>query len=812
MPTLHIQLLGKFHLHYGEAGVPGFTHARLQSLLAYLLLHRDASQSRRQVAFLFWPDSTEAQAHNSLRQLLFLLRKALPEAERFLAIDPETVQWRPDGPFILDLAEFERAADQAQRAGAGDAPTGLREALERAVDLYDGAGGPPLSGLLPDCYDDWILPERERYQRAFVQVVARLADLLESQQEYRTAISYTQRLLRHDPLDEATYRRLLRLYSLSGDRAGARRLYHTCVETLQRELDADPEPETQAAYETWVVAKEPLAPAGPVPGATLQRPRHNLPAQLTSFIGREKEIAAVKGLLARARLVTLTGVGGTGKTRLGLQVAGTLLDSFPQGVWLVELAPLSDPALLPHTVATALGLRLEPGQPLVKALTDYLQVKHLLLMLDNCEHLVEASARLVEALLRACSQVTILASSREALGIAGEVPFPVPSLALPDTRHLPPVASLADYEAIRLFIDRATAALPGFTFTGQNAPAVAQVCYRLDGIPLAIELAAARVKMLQVEQIEARLDDRFRLLTGGSRTALPRQQTLQSAIDWSYNLLSLPEHALLRRLSVFAGGWMLAAETVCADVGAGGDSIRDYEILDLLASLVSKSLVLVEHGPEGQARYRLLETIRQYARDKLLEAGEGEAVRQRHLAYYLQLGEEGGQKLRGSEQLAWFKRLGEELENFRAAIQWSLGAAPGSVIPELGVQLTWALFSYWLHTGSQLEGGGYCESFLGLPTGQEQTAARALALLGAQWFGLRGSDTTYIDESIALFRQVGDKRGLAWALVNLGSIEGFTRLNFPRAETLLAESDGLFQELGIAGVWPGCASSRRSRL
>src|SRR6266545_3268645 len=347
----------------------------------------------------------------------------------------------------------------------------------------------------------------------------------------------------------------------------------------------------------------PDLPASLPPLKTLDPFRTNLPAQLTSFVGREQAITDVTQLLTTARLVTLTGPGGTGKTRLALQVAAGVLEAYSDGVWLVELAPLADAALIPRAVASALGLREEAGRPILATLTDFLRARHLLLILDNCEHVVAACAQSAAALLRGCPNVRILASSREALGIAGEAPFRVPSLATPDPRRLPPIETLADYEAVRLFVERATTVLPGFRLTSDNAPAVAQVCARLDGIPLALELAAARVNVLRVEQIAARLDDRFRLLTGGSRTAVPRQQTLRALIDWSHDLLAALEQQVLRRLSVFTGGWTLeAAEAVCA-----GDGIEQYDILDVLTQLVNKSLVVGEREQGQETRYRLLE-------------------------------------------------------------------------------------------------------------------------------------------------------------------------------------------------------------
>ena len=336
---------------------------------------------------------------------------------------------------------------------------------------------------------------------------------------------------------------------------------------------------------------------------------NNLPAQLTSFVGREAEIAEARRLLSATRLLTFTGSGGTGKTRLSLQVAAEALADFADGVWLVELAPLADPDRVAAAVAAVFDLRDQPGRTMLEQLQDYLRARQVLLILDNCEHLIAASARVADALVRACPKVKVLASSREALGLAGERIFHVPSLGVPEPKAI--VDAIARSEAVQLFVERATAAQPRFSLNAQNASAIGDICRRLDGIPLAIELAAARIRLFAPEQIAARLNDRFKLLTGGSRTALPRQQTLRALIDWSYDLLPDPEKALLRRLAVFAGGWTFeAAEAVC-------DS---DDLLDALGHLVDKSLVAVDDCV-GEARYVLLETVRQYAREKLFDAG-----------------------------------------------------------------------------------------------------------------------------------------------------------------------------------------------
>jgi len=538
-------------------------------------------------------------------------------------------------------------------------------------------------------------------------------------------------------------------------------------------------------------------------------PASNLPVQLTSFVGRGKEIAETKRLLSEAHLVTLTGPGGTGKTRLLLHVAADLLEAFSDGVWFVELAPLSDPGLVPQTVAMALGVREIVGRPITETLMDYLRAKKdLLLLLDNCEHLVEACARLMDSLLHTCPCLRLLASSREVLGIAGEIPFPVPSLSLPDPKKTVSLENLAQYEAVQLFIERAETVLPGFTLTSQNAPAVAQVCHQLDGIPLALELAAARVKMLTVEQIAARLDDRFRLLTGGSRAALPRQQTLRALIDWSYDLLSASECALLRRLSVFAGGWTLAAaEQVASGEWPDHLPLATSDILDLLTQLVNKSLVVVEREPNQEVRYRLLETIRQYAREKLFESHEQETARDQHLAFFLKLAEEAEPNLQGSEELVWMKRLETEHDNLRAALDWALENE--TTRTEAGLRLAGALYWFW-HLGFHFSEGIEWLTRL-LATGNSQTvpaAVRAKALTGMGWLMavhlargetlINAADAlSLLQESLALFRQLDNKRGVAFTLRVLSAVYFYSRPpEIGRCRAALDEGLALFRELG----------------
>ena len=529
------------------------------------------------------------------------------------------------------------------------------------------------------------------------------------------------------------------------------------------------------------------------PFKTLDAYRNNLPVQLTSFIGREQEIAEIKQKLKIYHLITLTGPGGTGKTRLSLQVAADLLDQFQHGVWFVELAPLTDPDLIPQSILSAMGINEQSGKPL-DVLREYLREKRCLLVLDNCEHLVEASATVANVLLNAAPGLKVIASSREALGIRGEMTFPVPSLSLPDLAHLPVVEQFSQYEAVKLFIERALLVAPHFTVDASSAPFIAQICYRLDGIPLALELAAARVRMLSVEQISKRLDDRFHLLTGGARTLLPRQQTLRALIDWSYDLLSEQERLFLRRLSVFAGGWTLeAAEEVCSE--AEGDLIQSYDVLDLLSQLVHKSLVLVvEHSQSGEIRYRLLETIRQYARDRLLEAEGSDTLRQRHLSYFVKLTAQAGPELYRSNQAFWLNRLDEELDNLRLALEWALVTAVDS-----GLQIVAGpIYRFWLFRSTSRELGNWLAQLLRQHDSADSLRIRALAIQSqcvVNTEGNFGAAHQLAEKSLQISRSLGDRQSEAFSLSILG---GFMLLqgSVSEATPLLEQSLAIYRELG----------------
>jgi predicted ATPase/class 3 adenylate cyclase/DNA-binding CsgD family transcriptional regulator len=483
----------------------------------------------------------------------------------------------------------------------------------------------------------------------------------------------------------------------------------------------------------------------------------NLPIQLTSFIGRRRELAAIKELLKETRLLTLTGSGGCGKTRLALQVAADELESFPDGVWWVDLSPLAESDLVASTVASVLGLQEVPLQSFEDRLQTNLHEKNMLLILDNGEHLVDACAQLVDRLLHGCPHLKVIVTSREPLGAVGETAWRVPSLSLPSEPSSQPVAALSQFDAVHLFIDRAVKARPNFRVTNENAPAVAEICQRLDGIPLAIELAAARTRLLSPDQIVQGLIDRFRLLAGGARTAVPRQQTLLASVEWSHRLLNDAERMLLRRLAVFAGSFTLdATEAVCSD-----ESLSSPGILDVLGSLVDKSLVQVEEQ-WLPTRYRLLETIRQYASDKLIDSDEAPSARDAHLDYYVRLADDARVGLEGgSDQMSWLELLDLEQDNLRAAMEWARSAEP-----EKGMRIARGLWGYWYARGEWSEGSMRSEVTASSTDGSPAWRAKVLAagaVLATTGLEL-GRARLLGEEAVSIARSIGDEVALLEAL------------------------------------------------
>ena len=495
---------------------------------------------------------------------------------------------------------------------------------------------------------------------------------------------------------------------------------------------------------------------------SLEGTPNNLTQQLNSFVGRERELTEIKEMLASNRLVTLLGMGGIGKSRLSMQLAAAVLDDFPDGVWFVELAALTDPSLVAQAVASTLGVKEEAGGSVIDALTKYVRDLKLLIILDNCEQVVHGCADISKRLLQAGTQVKILTSSRDYLQVAGETVYHVPTLSVPEAQQQVDLESLIQHEAVRLFVDRASAARRDFRLHEKNATAVIDICRRLDGIPLAIELAAARVRTLSVPAIAERLSDRFRLLITGDRTVLPRQRTLRALIDWSYDLLSEQERTLFQRLSVFAGGWTLeAAEAVCAH-----GSVRSEDVVELLGHLVEKSLVILEVSKD---RYRMLDTVRHYAQEKLSELNESNVVRRQHRDFYLELAERARPELTGPAQAFWLARVDQEHDNLLAAHAWSIG--PDGVAAH-SLRLIFALRPYWIYRG--FIGLGHSISLQSLQAPQAKTRdllrCQALHVVGQLgcYLGRYAEAVEFLEESLSIANLIGDQIRIAAVQQPLG--------------------------------------------
>lgn len=526
------------------------------------------------------------------------------------------------------------------------------------------------------------------------------------------------------------------------------------------------------------------------PLRSLDRFPHNLPIQLTSFVGREEEVIELTKLLTGSRMVTLAGVGGAGKTRLAIQTAAELLSNYEDGVWLVELAAITDPSKVPASVMDVLGIEEKASEDAMDTITRALAKKQILVILDNCEHIVDPAARFAATALGAGTGVSILATSREMLGVPGEYPFQVKSLASPDSLDTEVRAALLRYPAVRLFSERGELARPGWRVSAENADSVVQICQRLDGMPLAIELAAARLRMMPAEQIAERLDDRFRLLTGGSRTVLPRQQTLEAAIDWSFDLLSDQEKTLFGRLAVFMGGFTLeSAEAVC-----GVDPLDEYLVLDHVGHLVDKSLIQAEDTQDG-ARYRMLETLRQYARQRLAESEEVEAMRRRHAEHIRALVDEALPNLRGIDEAYWFRRLDAELDNIRQAMSWALEANE----PQLVQAIAGSLYRYFMYRQRFVEGRDWAER--AVAASDDPTADRARALLAAGTLAQFSLDQEismkYLDEALDIARNLELDNVLSPALNNRANVS--SAMGMPE-EALRLHKEHLELDRRLGGV------------
>lgn len=756
---LQASLLGPPEVLVDGIPIQGLYSRKGLWLFALLALRAGREVERAWLAVTLWPDAEEETGLYYLRRELHRLRKALGAAgsriqaptSRVLLLDLDTAD--------LDVLEFDRLGKSREEAD-----------LIRAATLYRGP-------LLEGCGEEWALGERENRELIFLRALDQLAEISLSRGDWKGAIGTLRRIVATDPLRESVHRSLIRAYASDGDVAAARQAYRNLRLLLHRELNVAPDQETielvaqirldikQRAIES---AKRLEAEKGNAEGF--------LPVPLTSLVGRTEELALIAEKLGKARLVTLLGTGGVGKTRLALEAAESLRDGFANGAWFVDLAPISDSALVAQTIAATLSVRQDGVKSIEDVLCRALQSRQLLLVLDNCEQVLTGVAQFAHRLLGECRGVKVLATSRQSLGAVGEWTLRVPSLQVPS--ELDPSADASTFDAVRLFAERAAQASGTFTLTPKNSADIGQICRRLDGIPLAIELAAARVQGLSLSQIIERLSDRFALLEGSVRSGLPRQQTLRASVDWSYDLLTEREQGLFRELSVFAGGFTGAqAGKVCQGV-------------DCLPNLVEKSLVTYD---EWQDRYAMLETVRQYAAERLEESGAGAETAQRHLECFLAIGLEAEPHLMGAEQLLWCDRLEADLDNLRSALGWSRGHAP-----EQGLKLASAICRFWSTRGYNLEALEWIDRLLGSSDKKDSRVA-AEGLYSAAVLALAQGDgrkaRAYADGTLELGREIGDLKLVANALnvkANVAHISG----DYAEEQVLRAEGLAICRELG----------------
>ncbi|MGI8806483.1 MAG: tetratricopeptide repeat protein [Acidimicrobiales bacterium] len=743
---LHISLSGRVAVEAEGVALDVAGLGRLGRIaLAYLVSERHRPVTRAELAEVLWGDDLPRSWETSLRGVALRLRGLLGAAGLVPAEALTSAYgcWQLQLPpsTVVDIETVAVDLDHAEQAVAEGRPVEARTLAERAGTV---AG----RGFLPEAAGAWVERRQAELRELHLRALEAQSDAAAADADWPAALRAAEEAVSAESFRESAHLRLMGAHVGAGNRGEALRAYERCRRVLAEQLGVSPSPATEAAY-TALLGEEPERTPEPPPA----RPETNLPLALTRLVGRGDELAAIEKALSGVRLLTLTGTGGVGKTRLALAVAADAAADFSDGAFLVELAPLTDPDLLAQQVLSALGLREEPGQQPAGTLAAHLRARDVLLVLDNCEHLVGPAAALAEALLQGGPRLKVLATSREPLGVPGEATWRVPSLS--------------SAGAMALFAERAQAVRPDFTVTDDATPALAQLCRRLDNIPLAIELAAARISALSVEEIAARLDDRFRLLSGGARTAVPRQQTLRAMVDWTYDALSDVERRVFDRLAVFGSAFDLeAAEQVVT-----GDGVEPGDVVDVLTGLVNKSLVLAER-PAGarSTRYRLLETMRHYARERLAESGQATAVRTRHLIRAVDIARAAEGRLDGPDQAAILDRLEAEHDDLRVALAW--GTSGGDAEPAL--LLATALGRFWEVRGHLSEGRSWLEAALTAGGGGDWPGLRAVALNWAAVLAQHQGDYQaahgLYEHSLALRRRLDDRLGTSAALVGLGNL------------------------------------------
>jgi len=763
--------------------------AKQRAILAILALQANRVVSNERLVQLLWGEEPPETAANTLQVHISQLRKALEPRHRsgapyeVLVTQPAGYLLRL-GPDDLDLARFRALVEDARVAKSQGDWQSAASLLRRGLDLWRGAPLVDLGDV------DFVLGERAQLEQLRLQV---LEDRFEAEMMLGNdaeLIGELEALALKHPTRERLCAQLMTALYRSGRQAEASAAYHRTRNALVEETGMEVGVDLQQVFRQILKHELSLAPS--------HRPRtDNLPSRLTNLVGRRDETAEICRLLTQSRLVTLTGAGGVGKTRLALHVASEMIPACPNGVWLIELAPLTNADPVERALSAALGIREQSGRRLVESVTAYLAGRQVLLVLDNCEHVIDKVADLADPLLRTCPELRILATSREPLCIEGEAVWRVPSLSVPEGGAAT-AQSIGQADSVALFCDRARLALPTFEITDSNAAQVATICQRLDGIPLAIELAASKLNALSIGQICARLDDRFGLLTGGSRTASPRQRTLRAAVDWSYELLPDSQRKVFRRAAVFAGGTTLEAiEYVC-----GGDTLASVDVLTDVTELVQKSLIISSEF-DGGRRMHLLETMRAYAAEKLSDAGELQTVRNKHLHWYLEFAAAKAAELLGPHQQASTRAIQAELPNFRAALDWA--ASHGDI---RGLRLAADLGEYWFRQANFSEGFERLSLALRSTNGDEPARARAMVLAGAMadWLNDSATARELATEAVRLYEVVGDDAGRAHAVMFAG-LNMIKRGDVDRGMEVLRESVALSRAAGNSHTLRGALNN-----